>query len=385
MNEVRQAYRKLLYDLYFSIDFKPTFLYSLVVQNSHGKISYGGKFPGAKRKLFVSDVDGVLNEKSSPSLFECYLKNHFNLKVRKDSEKLCDIARKIGEATRKGEKFEIENSVKELEKEMRNYNITLKEHINSCIATAKNFRPERKLIESFYEIKRLGYKIILNSGSPEDCLNFLVKVKSLPVDISFGSKWYFKDEKFFAIEPNLACKKLEVMERALEEEKDLFKKSVFITDDLSSDKEICLALGMAIKLGEREEIFHPFKIECNTIKDLVDVVKKWEILHIHYFTRHPRTELKIVEEVKNLKNSFDSLDKNNFIRALNEILRFAFPAYKDKIRKKAFDLKISKEKIKEKMSKILIEMEKYEPLIKAPYDKLEKFEERLREIVELWC
>ncbi len=379
MEEVRERYRKLLHDLYFSINFKPSFLYSLVVQNHSGKISYGGNFPGARRKLFVSDVDGVLNEENSPSLFECYLKNHFNLKVRKNSESLCDIARKIGEATRKGEKAEIENSVKELEEEMRNCNITLKEHLNSCISGAKNFKSRKKLIESFYEIRRLGYKIILNSGSPEDCLNSLVKVKSLPVDMAFGSRWYFKNGKFFAIEPNLACKKMEIMERALKGETNLFKKSVFITDDFKADKEVCLAVGMAIKLGEKEEIPHPFKIECNNIKDLVDAVKKWEILHIHYFTRNPKIELRIVEEVKKLKNSFENLDKENFIRALNEILGF-IPAYN--IKKKIFEIRSCEKGIKEKMYKILIEMEKYEPLMKVSHDELEKFEKELKEIVK---
>lgn len=172
---MKERYRKILHDLYFSTDFKPSFLYSLIVEDKFGKVSYGNEFLGTRRKFFVSDVDGVLNKKGTPSLFECYLKGNSNFGLRKNSEKLCEIARKIGEATRKGEKQEIKSSVKELEDEIKSYNLTIDEHLSSCINGAKNLKLASNLINCFYKIRKMNYKIILNSGSPQECLDFLRK------------------------------------------------------------------------------------------------------------------------------------------------------------------------------------------------------------------
>ncbi len=386
--EIKEKYRKLLHALYSGVDFEPRIHYSLIVEDKLGRISYGGEFIGARRKIFVSDVDGVLNREGTPSLFETYLRNHSNKMVRENCESLCEIGRKIGKATRKGNMFEIEKSVKELEDVIKSCKVSLKEHLLSSLTAAKKLKLAKNLIESFYEIKGVNYKIILNSGSPQECLEFLARIKSLPVDLVFGSRWYFKDEKFYGILPNLASNKVEIMRRALAEDLDLFKDSVFITDDLEADRDVSLAVGMVVKFGSRssEEFSIPLKIECREMRKVVNAIRKWEISNIHYFIRDPRVELKILEKIKNLRNSLKNLEKETFLKNLEEFTELALFGYqKDSIRRKVLRIKSCKEreKIKNLMDKILIEIGNYEPLVKAlEYAEIKEFERELRQIVK---
>ncbi len=364
--DIRKEYRRFLFEIYFTSPHEsiPTLV------------------PYVKEKFFVSDVDGVLNRDNSPSLFECYAMNHLNKNLRENSEKICEIGKKIGEVTRKGEKKEIERWVHVLEEEIKSYDLSLKEHLISSFNAAIKLKCENETLETFNKIKRMGYKIILNSGSPQECLDFLIKAKSLPVEKAFGSRWYFKDGKFIGIEPNLADRKVEVMKKLVREE--LLKDFVFLTDDLKADREVSISVGMVIGIKSKNSKEIPMEICCKNMNEIIDALKRWEKLNMRYSISEPSLDLKIFEKGKEMKNCLKNVERENFLKKAKELLNLIPFSIKEETKKLIFEIErcSNEEKIKHLMNKFLIEVEKEEPLIRFVDDK--SFEERLRRIAIEW-
>jgi phosphoserine phosphatase len=310
VNELKSEYRKTVADLYFDkrIEYFPKTDY-IFINNTH---SFGGCCEGKFRKGIISDVDDTLTV--GKSLFRNWFDTLSEIKDLTKSiiDEFLDYFSRITESNISNES--IKDTTLSIGKRFRECKLRYEEYREAAMYAASQTAITPNSKELVDELERMGYVFSLNSGSPQECVDYFgrrlnIQKRGFGWNGSYrriyGSIYGFDSEGKATGEiiHGLHFNKEKGMRNFLKGINCPPNLSIFMSDDPKTDIEPALLAGLNIWTVDRSFLDKvrgyefPGKIKIASTRARIDMnlvlnyVKIWDQYNIVIFLRTPEGQL----------------------------------------------------------------------------------------------
>ncbi len=239
------AFRQKFIQRLMSIDFDPRDLAVKIGEKNYlNPISQYGK---DGRKKYVTDFDGIYE--SGEALYKLFwFKYAEKINSAINGSEIDKFIQSIFRGT----------PIKEVFKGMTEYlksdsiRFTQRQYYDACKAAGEEWQPNPDARRAIGEIRRMGYDIIVISGSPQEALE--IAAKKIGIEKRFGDKIIGAEFEFDEITGDLTSIHSMLREDKLVEKIRILNKEkhVAVTDDMQTDDLITLGAALSIIIADKD-------------------------------------------------------------------------------------------------------------------------------------
>jgi len=297
----------------------------------------GAHFKYIPRLLFIFDIDHTL---TTENLYERLFENMRNRRVKEKVNLLKKLFLKLV--------CEHENKGWEelLNQELRETRMKKEDYLEAREKTVREAKLTPGALQAKKELTEIGFTIALNSGEPVDLVQeFATEKFSLPATFCFGSTFEWDEEGYFkGMRHNLGYNKLEATQNiskmfGCSSDLCIYSTDIDSTEEIGLEEPLFARGGLGLYVGiprkdEKETSYNLPKYPSilyfgdaslkEDLSKITNIVKSWLVGRLTTLFLDPSSYYNLclsINEVKKLKSTLDSLDKETMKNAIQKLVQ----------------------------------------------------------------